>query len=62
MATVQYGCSKGERLEQVAEATGGSAPTDTVEVNIATGQRKETVINCLNQIINKIQQSRNFVP
>jgi hypothetical protein len=61
MATVQYGVSNGDRQEQVTEATGGSAPTETVEVNIKTGQRKEQVILALDLIRNAVMQSKVFV-
>lgn len=62
MATVQYGTDNGDRNEQVTEATGGAAPTKTVEVNIKTGQRKELVLLALERIKNRIATSSVFEP
>lgn len=60
MATKQYGASKGNRLEQVTEATGGSAPTADVEVNIKANVPALQAINALDLIKQKIIQSKNF--
>lgn len=65
MATIQMAWNRGETLDAggaggVAEATGGSAPTDTVEVNIANGARKEEVLIALDLIRDKVVQSVNF--
>lgn len=65
MATIQMAWNRGETLDAggaggVAEATGGSAPTDTVEVNIADGAKKEDVVKALMLIRDKVIQSVNF--
>ncbi len=60
MATVQLGTDRQDRLEQVTEATGGSAPTKDIEVNIKTGLRKEHVILALDRLKLTVMQSENF--
>jgi len=62
MATVQYGYTKGNRLEEVDEATGGGAPAQTVDVNIATGQKKLDILIALDLIKQKVIQSKVFAP
>lgn len=65
MATIQLAWNRGETLDAggaggVAEATGGSAPTDTVELNIADGAKKEDVVKALMLFRDKVIQSTNF--
>ncbi len=60
MATVQYGTDRGDRIEQVTVATGGSAPTKALEVNIKDGQRKEDVILALDRIKATVMASALF--
>ena len=62
MATVQIAYTKGDRLEQVDETTGGGAPTQDVELNCKTGLRKEQVILALDHFKAKVIASKNFVP
>jgi len=63
MATVQLGWGKGDNLDgpnYVSEATGGSAPTDAVELNIANGTSKEHVLIALQLFRDKIIQTQNL--
>lgn len=60
MATKQYGVNKGARLEQVTEATGGSAPTADVEVNIKNGITVQQAMLAIDQIKAKISVSKVF--
>jgi hypothetical protein len=57
------GWGKGDTLDgtnRVAEATGGSAPTDAVEINIADGTSKEHVLIALSLFRDKVIQSVNL--
>mgnify|MGYP003442556179 CR=1 FL=1 len=63
MATVQLSYGKGENLDgpnYVTEATGGSAPSETVGLNIADGTSKETILIALSLFRDKIIQSQNL--
>lgn len=60
MATKQFGCSKGFRLEQVTEATGGAAGTADVDVNIKTGITQQQAIEALEKIKLRVATSKNF--
>lgn len=63
MATVQLGGSKGSTLDgpnYITEATGGSAPTATVDLNIANGTSKEDVLKILQLFRDKVIQSQNL--
>ena len=64
MPTVQLSWAKGATLDGAAntitEATGGSAPTGAVDVNIATGTSKEDAIKGLHIAIDKVLQSTNM--
>lgn len=62
MATVLMAFTKGDRLEQVDETTGGAAPTQDVELNMKTGLRKEQVLIALQLITDKVIASKNFSP
>lgn len=64
MPTVQLSWARGATLDGTAntitEATGGSAPTGMVDVNIANGATKEDVIKGLHIAIDKVLQSTNL--
>lgn len=64
MPTVQLSWARGATLDGVAntitEATGGSAPTGMVDVNIANGATKEDVVKGLHIAIDKVMQSTNL--
>lgn len=44
---------------RVAEATGGGAPTATVELNVADNTRREDVLKALQVIRDKVIESQN---
>jgi hypothetical protein len=57
------GWGKGDNLDgpnAVVEATGGSAPTDVVELNIANGTSKEHILIALQLFRDKVIQSENL--
>lgn len=66
MATIQLSCPQGGILDGtpagqlVTEATGGGAPTGQVDLNIATGTRKDEVLRALLLFEEKILQSSNL--
>lgn len=63
MATVQLSYGKGDTLDgpnYVTEATGGSAPSETVALNIADGTSKEHILIALQLFRDKIIQSQNL--
>lgn len=62
MATVQIAFTRGNRLEEVDETTGGSAPSQDVELNCKTGLRKEQVLAALDHFRLKVATSKNFSP
>lgn len=64
MPTVQLSWAKGATLDgssnAITEATGGSAPTGAVDVNIANATSKEDAIKGLQICIDKVLQSTNM--
>lgn len=65
MPTVQLGWSRGSTLDggsgiRVTEATGGTAPTATIEVNIANATGKDEILVALQLFRDKIIQSTNL--
>jgi hypothetical protein len=63
MATVQLSWGKGDTLDgpnYVTEATGGSAPSETVALNIADGTSKEHVLIALQLFRDNIIQTQNL--
>ena len=65
MPTVQLGWSRGSTLDgasgiRVTEATGGSAPTATIELNVANATNKDEILVALQLFREKIIQSVNL--
>jgi hypothetical protein len=63
MATVQMTWGKGDTLDgpnYVSEATGGAAPSETVDLNIANGTSKEQILIALQLFRDKVIQSTNL--
>lgn len=63
MATVQLSWGRGDTLDgpnYVTEATGGSAPSETVALNVADGTSKENILIALQLFRDKIIQSQNL--
>ncbi len=64
MPTVQLSWARGATLDgaanRITEATGGSAPTGMVDINIANGATKEDVVKGLQIAIAKVIESPNL--
>jgi hypothetical protein len=65
MPTVQLGWSTGFTLDgasglRVTEATGGAAPTATIELNIANATSKDDVLRALQLFRDKVIQTQNL--
>lgn len=65
MPTVQLGWSRGFTLDggsglRVTEATGGAAPTATIELNVADATSKDEILVALRLFQDKIIQSQNL--
>jgi hypothetical protein len=63
MPTVQLSWGRGDTLDGpnfVTEATGGSAPSETVALNVADGTSKENILIALQLFRDKIIQSQNL--
>lgn len=63
MATIQMTAPQGATLDAtipITEATGGGAPTGQVDLNIATGTRKDEVLKALALFEEKVIQSTNL--
>jgi hypothetical protein len=65
MPTVQLGWSRGSTLDggsgiRVTEATGGTAPTATIELNVANATSKDEILVALRLFQDKIIQSQNL--
>lgn len=59
-ATLQLSYDNGQRLEQVTEATGGSAPTADVELNVKADIRRDEILIALEHFKHRVATSKSF--